>query len=244
MLFLSEFLVIFSFVLAYKFNAKVRESEFVDGIKAFAACLLGPGGGIPKCGAHPTARPPLSLWHGVHFGLAGQGIINFAVYGTQRNNYTLWLNFFFAGLGFSQKGSRADDGSTLDSTNGAGRGSSKRAPAAAGSAQGATPQSDRKAGVEMRNGGAGGANNSQRDLLTRQGSAHGSSASALQASPRDGGAAPSSPAAGAGAVGVVGVARVSAVHQPSSVDLNRSPQANATAERQKREQRAHTHTHA
>ena len=114
LLFCMEFFVVFSFILSYKINAKVHETEYTNGVTDWVTCLLSPNGSEATCGRHPHSRPTVSNWRGIHFGLAGQGLINFAVYGTQWNNYQLWLNFCFAGLGFSQKGSQVkSDGSTL-----------------------------------------------------------------------------------------------------------------------------------
>lgn len=116
-IFLIEFLCVFVFICSYKFNGRVFMTPYAESMTAFVQCLLGPNGSTATCGTHSTLRPSTGLWYTIHLGIAGQGIFHWFVYGTQRNNYQLWFNFCFAGLGFSQTGSKAGgDESDLGST--------------------------------------------------------------------------------------------------------------------------------
>lgn len=104
-IFLLEFLGIFCFVCSFKFSNRVHGDSYTLSLTEYVSCLLGPDGSIATCGAHSQVRPSINMWRMILFGIAGQGIMNWLVYGTQRNNYQLWWNLCAKGLGFSQKGS-------------------------------------------------------------------------------------------------------------------------------------------
>lgn len=117
MLFFSEFLFVFAFVVSYKFNSRINADLYTGSIVDLITCLLGPGGSESTCGSHAKVRPSVGLWRLIHFGLSAQGLLNWVVYGTVRNNYELWYNFCCGGLGFSQALSKGDGDSSLGSAH-------------------------------------------------------------------------------------------------------------------------------
>jgi hypothetical protein len=90
LLFILGFLLIYAFALYNKLNDYLYDDGYVVSATDYILCLLGPNGSTATCGEHPRDRPSMLLWRGVHIALAGQGVITFAIYGSQWDNYILW----------------------------------------------------------------------------------------------------------------------------------------------------------
>lgn len=87
--FILEFSLIFTFILAYRLYLWRNEREFADAVSVWVSCLMA-NPDRSKCTDRPTSLPPVALLWLLILSTAGQGIWNFLMFWTQKNNITLW----------------------------------------------------------------------------------------------------------------------------------------------------------
>jgi len=87
--FILCFNILLGFILLYRALAYFSKSTWENSGTKWVTCLMG-GGTTATCGAIPEEHPNYSLWVALHFAVAGQGIVNFLIYGLQLENFLYW----------------------------------------------------------------------------------------------------------------------------------------------------------
>jgi hypothetical protein len=101
--FVAVFLFIFAWVFIYRaqlfFEADAIEKSARDWIACTLMHATGTSGSRAEraCGSKPSHHPSLALWFLFQTAVAGQGLLNSIIFGTQRANLDLWINFFRGG---------------------------------------------------------------------------------------------------------------------------------------------------
>jgi len=167
--FILEFTCIFAFVLSYRILLYTHDQEFTESVQVWVACLMA-NVDRSKCTDRPTTLPPITLLFLLLLFTAGQGIWNFLMFWTQKQNLMLWVGLFTCkGLNGSALNGTASDQSTAGTVSDrTSVGSKPRSSISGGNGNGKPTE---RASISGGNGSTGAkltSSNSGTNLLSKQ----------------------------------------------------------------------------
>lgn len=88
--FIFIFIFIFTFIVAYRVRNYIKNDDYEASATVWVACVISTLGDLDTCGEKPADTPNLGLWYMIQLTVAGQGLLNSAIFLGQRNNFELW----------------------------------------------------------------------------------------------------------------------------------------------------------
>lgn len=151
--FVFIFILIFTFIFAYRVHIYFKTDAYRAAGKDWVNCMLNSGSSTEICGPKPADTPNVGLWFLIQLAVAGQGILNSIIFGSQRVNAVLWWGLL-TGRGVTYNGTNASTGtqdtSKSERTTGNGSERSKKSGEVRCDARDAGRRSGRRSGRTRR----------------------------------------------------------------------------------------------
>ena len=104
-LFIFVFIFIFAFIFGYRAHMYFQQTKYKDSATEWVACLLSTLGDLSVCGVKPAVSPNVGLWYMLQLAIAGQGLLNSIIFGSQWMNVLLWYGLL-TGRGTDYRGDK------------------------------------------------------------------------------------------------------------------------------------------